>query len=199
MYDMHKDDFRPAIPITKNYFENPIFGLDNFAPDTRWGHLKPCGVYFNEVAEFNRALECVNENVYPFDPIEERKIPRCFVVTVDSPEVSGNGIFNYIYAYGGGIVGYFDDRTDTMFIIENVDAAMIYRHELQHLFLQIHDGYGGGHYQDIWQQCEPPSYNPPTETKIIGSLIYDLKEESKEYYETPPSPLEAVIIDILEE
>lgn len=160
----------------------PVGGEFGPFPGTRWNQVEPCGVYFNEQEEFNSALQCVNENVWPDDPIaEESMIPRCFVVSAESPDVFSDGfgvnvvpiiLFTPFGIVQSAIVGYYDTDTNSIFIVENEDAAGIYRHELQHLFLDLHDeaSDGGGHFQYIWQACEPPYYKPSVRAQIQGIL-----------------------------
>lgn len=175
--DLFEDPIRiyePPITYTKSDIGNNVGELNDFAPHTRWIHLAPCGIYFDEEVEYAKAIECVNTKVYPDSKIGEYKLPRCFVVTTASPNVVSNGSFNMIairvgFAQISGVVGFYETVTDTLFIVENIDAAMIYRHELQHLFLDIHDGLGGGgHDQEIWKQCEAPYYEPSAEAQIIS-------------------------------
>lgn len=169
---------------------NPVFSVvaDNpvheILPNTTWEHLKPCGIYFNEKEEFDRALQCVNERVWPESPVsEETTIPRCFIVSTSSPDVMRfpDHPFNaipIITIFGAGlVVGVYQPETHTVFVVENEDAAATYRHELQHLFLHIHDPEtgGGGHHQPIWEKCEPPYYEPSAKNKLIDA-IRDLDE-----------------------
>ena len=148
-------------------------------PDTRWSQLKPCGEFINEQKEFAKARQCVNEKVWPDSPISaEVNIPRCFVVTVSSPNVFRlpQTPFNFIPIRTpdgtGLVVGVYQPETRTIFLVENEDAAQTYRHELQHLFLHIHDPItqGGGHFQKIWHECEGPYYVPSVKTKLIDAI-----------------------------
>lgn len=144
-------------------------------PNSSWNDLEPCGLHFDEMKEFNTALQCVNTKVWPESPIikeEFTHIPRCFVVKAKSPDVftSPKAGFNFWPLFEltpaglatGAVVGVYQPETRTVYIVENVDAAMVYRHELQHYFLHIHNPEtgGGGHHQNIWKQCEAPYYNP---------------------------------------
>ena len=157
-----------------NYMIHELF------PHASWNDLEPCGLHFDEQKEFNTALQCVNKNVWPDSPITDSTvthIPRCFIVkakTVDvytKPEIG----FNFIPIFEptpmgievGAVVGVYQPETRTVYIIENVDAPMIYRHELQHYFLHAHNPEtgGGGHHQEIWQKCEPPYYDPSDKVK----------------------------------
>lgn len=149
-------------------------------PNTRWEHLKPCGIMFNEQKEFDAARQCVNDNVWPLNPISSELLPpRCFIVSVESPDVFGIPAFNFIPLVDitgtGAIVGVYQPETHTVFVVENVDAAMVYRHELQHYFLHVHDPSSGGrgHFQSIWKRCEPGFYTPSEKTKLIGTLMND--------------------------
>jgi hypothetical protein len=149
-------------------------------PHSTWDDLEPCGKYFNEREEMGKALQCVNTNVWPDSPLNAQKLnpPRCFVVKANSPNVfsSDKMGFNFIPVFDGlrmgGVVGVYQPETHTVFVVENVDAAMIYRHELQHYFLHLHDPEteGGGHHQNIWRQCEPPYYEPSIKVKVQAKL-----------------------------
>lgn len=149
-------------------------------PNSTWNDLEPCGLHFDEQKEFNTALQCVNKKVWPESPIVKEEfthIPRCFIVKAKSPDVytSPKAGFNFWPIFditpqgiaAGAVVGVYQPETRTVFIVENVDAAMVYRHELQHYFLHIHNPEtgGGGHFQEIWKQCEPPYYTPSAEVK----------------------------------
>jgi hypothetical protein len=144
-------------------------------PRSSWNDFEPCGLHFNEQEEFNKALQCVNTNVWKDSPIKDETVthlPRCFIVKANSidiysrPDIGFNFVPEFIATplgiQVGAIVGVYQPETRTVFIVENVDAPMIYRHELQHYFLHAHDPEtgGGGHHQTIWEKCEPPYYTP---------------------------------------
>jgi hypothetical protein len=152
-----------------NYMIHELF------PNATWNDLEPCGIHFNEQEEFNKALQCVNTSVWPDTPItrpEYTHIPRCYVVKAHSADVytKPDAGFNFVPIFEptpagiavGAVVGVYQPETRTVFIIENIDAPSIYRHELQHYFLHEHDPEteGGGHDQLIWERCEPPYYTP---------------------------------------
>jgi hypothetical protein len=159
---------------------NPVTASDRamiheLFPNSSWNDLEPCGLHFDEQKEFNTALQCVNQKVWPQTPITKEEfthIPRCFIVKAKSPDVftSPKAGFNFWPIFEmtprgpgvGAVVGVYQPETRTVYIVENVDAAMVYRHELQHYFLHIHNPEtgGGGHFQEIWKQCEPPYYTP---------------------------------------
>lgn len=149
-------------------------------PNSSWNDFEPCGKYFNEQEEFNKALSCVNTKVWPETPItsaEQAHIPRCFIVKAGGPDIfTKDGLgFNFVPVMDvspagiaiGAIVGVYQPETRTVFIVENIDAPAIYRHELQHYFLHSHnpETEGGGHHQSIWQKCEAPYYTPSDKVK----------------------------------
>lgn len=151
-------------------------------PRSSWNDFEPCGLHFNEQEEFNKALQCVNKNVWGQTPITDDTVthlPRCFIVKAKSsdiytrPDIGFNFVPHFeVTPFGiqvGAIVGVYQPETRTVFIVENVDAPMIYRHELQHYFLHAHDPEtgGGGHDQQIWQKCEPPYYTPSDKVKRV--------------------------------
>ena len=144
-------------------------------PNASWNDLEPCGQHFNEQKEFNTALQCVNQKVWPNSPIVDpvyTHIPRCYVVKAHAADVYTKPElgFNFVPLFEvtpaglevGAVVGVYQPETRTVFIIENIDAPSVYRHELQHYFLHAHDPEteGGGHDQLIWEACEPPYYEP---------------------------------------
>ena len=113
--------------------------------------------------------------MYPDDQISMETIPpRCFIISASSPDVYSKDSVNFIPLFSifgrGAILGYFNTETETLFVVENLDAAAVYRHELQHYFLKLKGGAGGGHHQDIWKQCDPPYYNSSDKVKILHKL-----------------------------
>ena len=161
-----------GVPIIQHADHTMIHEL---FPNSTWGDLEPCGSLFNEAEEFAKAQQCVDEKVWPKTPLKPLKLepPRCFILKASSPNVFSNPKmgFNFIPMFDGrgigGVVGVYQPETRTLFIVENIDAAMVYRHELQHFFLHVHDPEteGGGHDQNIWKQCEPPYYTPSDKVK----------------------------------
>ena len=152
--------------------------IHEILPNTKWSHMKPCGQFFDEQKEFNRALQCVNTHVWHEKPLNKVAIPRCFIVSASSPDVlsTKDKLFNFIplqTLFGlGAVVGVYEPETMTVFVVENVDAAQVYRHELQHFFLHLYDPKtgGGGHHQDIWKKCEEPYYPPSIKAKLIAAI-----------------------------
>lgn len=153
--------------------------IHEIIPNTRWSDLKPCGQFFDEQAEYEKAIQCVNEKVWSKRPVHPVNIPRCFIVSSSSPDVfaDNSGTFNAILiadGFGriGSVLGVYQPETRTVFVVENVDSAKVYRHELQHYFLHNHDPEteGGGHDQKIWQHCEEPYYTPSVKAKMIGAI-----------------------------
>ena len=153
-------------------------------PNATWNDLEPCGIHFDEQKEFEKALQCVNNNVWrdtPLEKPEQTHIPRCFIVKANSsdvftrPDIGFNFLPFFWFSFSGleigAVVGVYQPETRTVFVVENVDAAMVYRHELQHYFLHMHDPetQGGGHDQEIWHKCEPPYYTPSDKVKPVSS------------------------------
>lgn len=173
---------QPQILMNKGV---PVVGKTDHAliheliPNSSWNDLEPCGNYFDEKEEFRKAISCVNEKVWPDSKLNtnelEFPIPRCFIVKAHGPNVlSKNGI-NFVPIFdplmgANAIVGVYQPETRTVFVVENIDAAMVYRHELQHYFLHEHNPEtgGGGHDQSIWQKCEPPYYEPSDKAKSLN-------------------------------
>lgn len=159
-------------------------------PNSSWNDLSPCGLYFDEQEEFRKARACVNKNVWEKRPLTTNEkdfpIPRCYVIKAHSPNIlSKNGInFLPIFDFSGvgAVVGVYQPETRTVFVVENVDAPMVYRHELQHYFLHEHDPEteGGGHDQAIWSRCEPPYYTPSEKALALGKNTPEQKKPSNE-------------------
>jgi hypothetical protein len=163
----------PAVALSESEM------IDTLFPNSGWNDLEPCGIHFNEQLEFETALQCVNKKVWADSKIpSDTSIPRCFILKAKSPDVfTREDIgFNFIpimdydvsgQLITGAVVGYYQTETRTVFVVENIDAPMVYRHELQHYFLHIHDPEtgGGGHWQNIWDECEPPYYTPSDKVK----------------------------------
>ena len=147
-------------------------------PLTRWVHTTPCGVAFDEVKEFLRAQACANKTLRLGKPEFQVPVPRCFIITTDSPDVKQNGHINFAQIGSGGIVGIYQTEMLTLFIIQNDDSAHIYRHETQHYFQHLDNPKtgGGGHEGTIWDQCEKPQYVPSTRAKAIHDAK-NLKDE----------------------
>ena len=153
-----------------------VIGRSNFTaihelfPQSSWNDLEPCGKYFDETEEFRKARSCVNEKVWKDTQLTKNEldfpIPRCYIVKAQGPNVLSKDGINFIPVFDlsgiGAVVGVYQPETRTVFVVENTDAKMIYRHELQHYFLHEHnpETSGGGHDQEIWKQCEPPYYTP---------------------------------------
>lgn len=162
--------------------------IHELLPNSRWSDLKPCGEFFDEQKNFDQALSCVNSQVWTKSPLStETAIPRCFVISAGSPDIYSDRskTFNFIpiadmFGNIGAVVGVYQPETRTVFVVENVDAPKVYRHELQHFFLHLHDPItaGGGHHQEIWHKCEEPYYSPSIEAKMISAI--KAIEESKE-------------------
>lgn len=153
--------------------------IHELIPNSRWSDLKPCGELFDEQEEYNKALQCVNEKVWTKRPQPATAIPRCFIISTSSPDVYSDRseTFNFvpvrdIFGQVGAVLGVYQPETRTVFIVENVDSAQVYRHELQHFFLHLHDPetQGGGHHQEIWHQCEEGYYSPSIKAKMIGAI-----------------------------
>lgn len=147
-------------------------------PNSSWNDLEPCGKYFDELEEFRKARQCVNDNVWSDRKLTSNEldfpIPRCYIVKAHGPNVLSKDGINFIPVFDvtgvGAVVGVYQPETHTVYVVENVDAPMIYRHELQHYFLHEHDPEtsGGGHHQTIWQKCEPPYYTPSKKAEALS-------------------------------
>ena len=167
--------------------------IDDLFPNSGWNDLEPCGLHFNEQEEFNKALQCVTDKVWDKGPITDPNltIPRCFILKAKSPDVYTRPDigFNFIpimefdpqsgTVISGAVVGYYQTETKTVFVVENIDAPMVYRHELQHYFLHIQQPItgGGGHHQKIWDRCEPPYYTPSDKVRARREDSHEIEME----------------------
>lgn len=153
--------------------------VHSYFQKTGWDHVKPCGAFFQEQAQFDKAKECSNiaiqKELNKSIP-ENLVIPRCFVISKTSSDVSYSPLYkmnavllrNIIQMFA--IVGLYDADTHSIFLVENHDLAMIYRHELQHYFQHVVDPalIEKNHEGLIWDMCEPRTYTPsPQQREII--------------------------------
>ncbi len=189
--------------IRKNFNESVMMGipLQNYSvpgnvepvilPRTKWSQLKTCGSFFDELTEYNKAYECSKPVIEESHNITvpKFKIPRCFVVSVESPDVlfvpkfmSNNILLPSPLGKVLPILGFFEEATNTVFLVENFDIEKIYRHELQHYFLSetISDLSGDPeHSSNVWKKCEPPFYDASIHQKISIQLHFNKYKERK--------------------
>jgi hypothetical protein len=141
-----------------------------FLPFTKQEDLVPCETIINIQREFNKALQCANNKVFYEAPLKEVTPPTCFIVKKTSPDIHSRGDLNYLnvsFFKTSGIVGFYEERTNTTYLVENIDIDMIYRHEMGHYFLKVATGDGNGaHDHIIWQRCEPPRYSPSSKVHL---------------------------------
>lgn len=147
-----------------------VYPIHYLIPFTEPKHLKPCSEFIDVVGEFEKALECSNREIFskaPYSKPITPEIPQCYIITKESPDVHQHRVFNYInfsMFTREGIVGFYEDKTKVIYIVENTDAPQVWRHELQHYFLDLVNGDGNGAHDDpIWQVCEEPRYTPSSE------------------------------------
>lgn len=154
-----------------------------FILNTKWSHLRPCSVDLDELKEFRKSLACWN-SVYPenklFEDYTEIEValPRCYIITTASPDIYSGKTLRFNFIHGLLVqftLGFYDFRYKTIYVVENIDSDIIYRHELQHYFLDFMEKRGGsGHDQEIWKKCEEATYSPTDESNYINKLR-DLK------------------------
>jgi len=156
----------------------PTRKLINFLiPFTKSDHLSPCSNYFNVEEEYYKSLSCSNKKVFSKESynktLKDLVIPQCFVITTKSPDVVQTKALNYLNSTvlsNDGIVGFYDEKTKAIYIVENFDAPMIWRHELQHYFLDLVDkDANGSHDHTIWQRCEPKNYQISKEAQAAAN------------------------------
>lgn len=144
--------------------------IHELIPHTKWSTLRPCGAYFDEIAEYKQALQC-SGNVIKMKPSLP---PRCFVITTDSPDIFEGADFNgipIITPLGTGrVVGFYDEFSETIYIVENIDAASTYRHESQHHFQHISGGVVN-HEGPIWNRCEKQYYEPSIKNITVKRIL----------------------------
>ncbi|NBP55754.1 hypothetical protein EBU71_04305 [bacterium] len=153
---------------------NPV--IHEIFNKTKWSEVRPCAEYINEMQQFNKAKSCSNlAFVSEYNktlPDNVSTPPRCFVLPHGSPDVffSEENYMNFSPIRIGNmgflsIVGLYQPETETIFLVENYDIAMVYRHELQHYFQHkldpelLKDNHGGL----VWNLCEPKYYTPSQE------------------------------------
>jgi hypothetical protein len=167
----------PGIPVPGRVVNSKQ--VHELIPHTRWSQLRPCGAYIEEKEEFEKAKQCVNGNVPLFKkkPIAKDALPpRCFIITTDSPNVLQGSDYNAIPVIDifsgkmGGILGFYDEFSQTVYVVENVDASQVYRHELQHHFQHV-IGQTVNHEGEVWNKCEPPRYSPSKKSIIVHRII----------------------------
>lgn len=151
-------------------------------PRTSWSHVRPCNQYFDENMNYNRARSCSNAaSFFETGQTVSNSVssPKCFVITSSSPDVRHSPVYkmNGVILYGPisryVIVGLYEPTSETIFLVENYDLPMIYRHELQHYFQfkidpeakkKDHEGL-------VWDVCEPKTYTPSKEQKEVIDLM----------------------------
>jgi hypothetical protein len=148
-----------------------------------------CDKVFDDEANYNQALECVNNSGVLREKLNPGPKPKCWVVKTTSPDIKPALSFNYlakliptlVISPDGrpdfkiltlNILGLFDPLTDNMYVVENIDQDIIYRHELQHHFLKLANVENdNSHSSDVWKKCEAATYKPSRKAKIIGWFI----------------------------
>lgn len=173
------DDPRASDRITSPNIVHPVFSK------TKWDQVKPCGAFFDEKFHFEKTKVCANlafskesKKTIPNTVI----IPRCFVISKSSSDIAYSSLFKMNAAIVKTlmefliVVGLYEPTDRTIFLIENHDLPMIYRHELQHYFQHLLDPklIEKNHEGLIWDICEPRKY-VPSEDQI---KILELQEKN---------------------
>jgi hypothetical protein len=151
-------------------------------PLTTEDHLISCEDYLDYDLEFHNALSCSSTNALPelnHTPIEK---PECYIIKEESPDVRSGALFNSVSTgliFRDHIVGFYEDTSKILYIVENTDAPMILRHELQHYFLDIVKGNADArHVHKIWFTCEEGYYTPSEEATKKGENKIKMKYNS---------------------
>jgi len=176
-FNLQMSKLEKALDVNPYTNHRPDY-INPFLPNTTWDHIKPCGLYFDEIEEFNKANSCASEKVWPNDRLTNVGLPACYVITNQSPDILRVGLVNVaVYRVGnialGAILGFYNTGTQQIFLTENIDIKEIYRHEVQHHLLQIHPRQHeiGNHDHDIFQKCESRTYTRSKAVQEIERLL----------------------------
>lgn len=125
-------------------------------------HLVPCDRAIDTASEFKRALDC-SKGAIPGLP-SDLAPPSCFLISASSPDVyrAPEG-FNFITTgidMRFQVVGFYDRESRTVYVVENQEAPQIFRHELQHYFLDAVGLVDLGHKHEVFNTCEPAYFTP---------------------------------------
>lgn len=135
-------------------------------PRTRKELLIPCRNIMDYHKVVREALACTNEQVYPEDPIKSFVLPECYIIPTTSPDVikDPSGQFNFITLgidLSFKILGFYEDQTNTIFVVQSFDQVLTTKHEIQHAVLHQREGDGDArHVHQIWERCQPGYYDP---------------------------------------
>jgi len=174
----------------KPAFDTSQFQAQNFLPIhpvlplTTWLHIRPCGAYFDEKAEFEKAVSCtntafeINDDPYVLSS-DLIPLPACYIITIQSGDVYRDGLLNVaLFRYGphvlGAVLGFFNPATQRIFLVENIDLTEIYRHEVQHYLLTlvgIELEKESVHTHVVWDVCEPKTYSRSKRVKDLEALL----------------------------
>ena len=142
-------------------------------PFTAEKHLVKCEDYLDYDKEYNQSLQCTAKKALPQLRTKNLKKPKCYIITNKAPDVHVGPVFSFVSSgliFRERIVGFYEDQTETLYIVENTDAPMILRHELQHYFLdKVKKNGDGAHVHKVWSVCEPAHYTPSKEAIRKGS------------------------------
>ncbi len=150
-----------SLIATPSFVEFKKFSRYYLLPHTTDTYLLPCSNFFNENKQFSNAIECSSKFIKGDLP---KKLPECFIVSKDSPDISYDDKhkFNFINPNSfilQAILGFYDDTTETVYLVENTmveDESLedIYRHELNHYFLDLVYEDGDSHHRHpSWMGC----------------------------------------------
>lgn len=172
---------KEGVPIALHNQETLGGPLDN----TTWDNVKPCSAFFNESKMYDEMFECVEKNTKEsLADAKPLKLPRCFVISASSPDIKNvNNEYNALILVQDGkaspVVGlYFNSHTE-LWLVENVDIRLLYKHELLHHFLRLLDvnGHGDGkHESELWKTCSIQKFTPSQEQILIHQINRFIKE-----------------------
>jgi hypothetical protein len=176
-----KYDNAPGIKTQEFWYPNRVA---NEIPNTTWSQLRACGAYFDENEEYTRAFKCASpvlKEEYDKELSMSLNPPRCFVIPWDAPDVQfvltykTNAIIHVMFGEIYIILGFYLNSSDTIFLVENYDIAEIYRHELQHYFidsLNLDRKLNNEHAGTIWEKCEPKEHTTSqAQSDLIDSIL----------------------------
>lgn len=138
-------------------------------PFTSQEDIVPCSDYIDLEFEYETSRTCSAKSL-KVDKDSLVKVPECYIVLNTSPDVHSDLEMNYIKElgfFGAAILGFYDIEKEIMFLVNNERVAEIFRHEMQHHYL---NGLGiteGDHdHPSIWKDCESARYDSSLSTSI---------------------------------
>lgn len=161
--------------VSKLNLSNNVSGVSlgavhPFIPFTSKKYIIDCNTLFSVEEAYKEVLSCVESKTFPEQKdrkiLDSLPIPTCKLISIDSPDVhhEDSSNFNYItlgFIYSFKVVGFYEEKTKEIFVVQNKESRRIWKHELQHYFLHLLEGDGNGkHDHQIWSDCMEPYFVP---------------------------------------